>query len=226
LQFVKPYFSPADIDKGARWNNEISKELEQSKIGIIAMTEENLTSPWIMFETGAISKVVEEGQVCPILFDIRKTDLVGPLASFQAIDFNKDEVRQLLTTINKAAKEAALPERNLDEAFDKWWPDLEKRVKAIPTAQAPSRPKRTTDDLLRENLELTRSLVTEHQKLTQALTQGGTTILTQGGLTDVHAVIRALRRRDAKLQALEPQDKAAMEAYEAGLAAGLTAKSE
>jgi hypothetical protein len=43
--------------------NEISKELEQSKIGIIAMTEENLTSPWIMFEAGAISKVVEEGPV-------------------------------------------------------------------------------------------------------------------------------------------------------------------
>src|SRR5215831_199016 len=58
LQFVKPYFSPADIEKGARWANDISKELEQSKIGIIAMTEENLASPWIMFEAGAISKVV------------------------------------------------------------------------------------------------------------------------------------------------------------------------
>src|SRR5215813_14335412 len=63
LQFVKPYFTPADIEKGARWASEISKELEQSKIGIIAMTEENLTSPWIMFEAGAISKVVEEGPV-------------------------------------------------------------------------------------------------------------------------------------------------------------------
>jgi hypothetical protein len=49
------------------------------------MTEENLTSPWIMFEAGAISKVVEEGLVCPIVFGINKTDLVGPLASFQAI---------------------------------------------------------------------------------------------------------------------------------------------
>lgn len=108
LQFVKPYFTPADIEKGARWASEISKELEQSKIGIIAMTEENLTSPWIMFEAGAISRVVEEGRVCPIVFGVRKTDLVGPLASFQAIEFNRAEVRQLLTTINNAAKEAAL----------------------------------------------------------------------------------------------------------------------
>lgn len=50
LQFVKPYFTPADMEKGTRWDNEISKELGQSQIGIIAMTEENLASPWIMFE--------------------------------------------------------------------------------------------------------------------------------------------------------------------------------
>src|SRR5262249_15792709 len=188
LQFVRPYFSPADIEKGARWANEISKELEQSQIGIIAMTEENRASPWIMFEAGAISRVVEEGRLCPIVFGIRKTDLVGPLAGFQAIEFNKVEVRQLLTTINNAAKEAALPDRSVDVAFDKWWPDLEKKVAAISsTAHQPSGPQRTVDDLLRENLELTRSLVGEHQKLTQ--------VLIMGGLTDVEAVVRALLRR-------------------------------
>jgi hypothetical protein len=106
LQFTKPYFTPADIEKGARWDNEISVELEQSQIGIIAMTAENRSSPWIMFEAGAISKVVEEkARVCPIIFGIKKTDLVGPLASFMATEFNRAEVRQLLTTINNAAKE-------------------------------------------------------------------------------------------------------------------------
>ena len=79
LQFVKPYFSPADIDKGARWANEISKELEQSKIGIIAMTDENRTNPWIMFETGAISKVVEEG-----------VPISSP-APADAYDYNRDQ---------------------------------------------------------------------------------------------------------------------------------------
>ncbi|HNR12540.1 MAG TPA: hypothetical protein PKM59_04405, partial [Thermodesulfobacteriota bacterium] len=28
LQYVKPYFSPDDIEKGAKWNSEIAKELE------------------------------------------------------------------------------------------------------------------------------------------------------------------------------------------------------
>src|SRR5215467_8993753 len=153
LQFVKPYFSPADIEKGARWANEISKELEQSQIGLIAMTEEALTSPWIMFEVGAISKVVGEARVCPIVFGIRKTDLVGPLTMFQAIEFNRPEVHQLLSTINKAAKEVALLDRSLDAAFDKWWPDLEQKVEDISSAAPlPSGPYRSPDDLLRENL--------------------------------------------------------------------------
>jgi TIR domain len=166
MQFVKPYFTPSDIDKGARWANEISKELGQSQIGIIAMTEENLTSPWIMFEAGAISKVVEEGRVCPIVFGIAKTDLVGPLASFQAIAFNKTEVRDLLTTINKAAKEAALTERTLDEACNMWWPRLEEKVQAIPfSAQPPSGPKRSERELLEEVVENTRTLIRELQGL-------------------------------------------------------------
>ncbi len=29
LQYVKPYFSPDDIEKGAKWNSEIAKELEK-----------------------------------------------------------------------------------------------------------------------------------------------------------------------------------------------------
>jgi len=220
LQFVKPYFTPADMEKGARWNNEISKELGQSQIGIFAMTREALTSSWIMFEAGAISKVIEEGRICAIVFNIDKTDLVGPLATFQATAFNKDEIRQLLTTINNAAsKEVALLDRSLDAAFDKWWPDLEQKVAAISSA-APllSGPHRLTDDLLRENLELTRSLVSEHQKLVQ--------VLTQGGLTDVEAVVRALQRGvgERRLQrALRPEDKAEMAGYAAG---SLTAKSE
>jgi TIR domain len=139
LQFTRPYFTPSDMEKGARWNNEISKELGQSSIGIFAMTEENLKSTWIMFEAGAISKVVDKARVCPIVFGIKKTDLVGPLASFQAIAFNKAEVRQLLTTINNAApKEVAVAEETLDASFNKWWPDLEQTVQAISSTQPPT----------------------------------------------------------------------------------------
>jgi hypothetical protein len=56
LQFVKPYFTPVDIEKGTKWVSEISAELSKSHVGIICLTKENLSSPWILFEAGALSK--------------------------------------------------------------------------------------------------------------------------------------------------------------------------
>ena len=59
LQFVKPYFSPEDIEKGAKWGSEIAKELETSNIGVICLTRDNTEKPWILFEAGALSKSLE-----------------------------------------------------------------------------------------------------------------------------------------------------------------------
>jgi hypothetical protein len=107
-----------------------------------------------------------KGRVCCIVFGIKITDLVGPLAGFMAIEFNKTEVRQLLTTINNAAKEAALTERSLDVAFEKWWPDLEQKVQAISSAQPTTAvTHRNAEDLLEEVVENTRAIIRELQAL-------------------------------------------------------------
>jgi hypothetical protein len=172
LQSAKPYFTPADTEKGARWANEISKELEQSDICIIILTRENLNSRWIMFEAGAISRTVEQARICPIVFDVDKTDVEPPLSTFQATSFTKAEIRQLLATINRAAKDASLSEKDVDAVFEKWWPDLAQEVSAIAAKQPSSGAQiRSEKDLVEENLLLTRALVMEHQKLNLAFGQ-------------------------------------------------------
>lgn len=77
IQAVKPYFSPDDATKGARWFNEISTELEKSQVGLICLTRENLDAPWLLFEAGALSKNLGKSKVCPILFGIEPTDIRG-----------------------------------------------------------------------------------------------------------------------------------------------------
>ncbi len=47
IQAVKPYYSPDDITKGSRWFPEISKELEESRVGLICLTRDNLQEPWL-----------------------------------------------------------------------------------------------------------------------------------------------------------------------------------
>jgi len=159
LQSVKPYFTPSDIEKGSRWSSEISKELEASDVGILFITRENITSSWLIYEAGALSKRLEKSKVCPVIFGISPNDLPGPLRQFQATEFNKDDFHKLLKTINQSSSEIKLGDSVLDEVFEMWWPRLEQKLNSTLSANkvdnklTPIRPDR---DLLEEILELSR----------------------------------------------------------------------
>ena len=131
LQAVKPYFTPDDIEKGARWSSEIAAELESSKLGIFCITRDNLNSPWIIFEAGAISKVVGKGSVCPILFDVENSDISGPLGQFQSTEFQKGDFLKLIKTINTELGDSKLPDATLIDVFNMWWPKLEDDISKI-----------------------------------------------------------------------------------------------
>lgn len=158
IQAVKPYYSSGDVAKGARWTSEIAKELEESRVGLICLTRENLEAPWLIFEAGALSKSLDKSRVCPILFDLEPTDLKGPLAQFQASKFQKNEIKRVMKTINAELGENALPDDVLDSVFDMWWPRLEERVQEELEKQDVSESKRVRSerDLLEEILQLSR----------------------------------------------------------------------
>jgi len=158
LQFVKPYFSPEDIEKGAKWNSEISKELESSNIGIICLTRDNTEKPWILFEAGALSKSLEKGRVCTLLFDVDTSDVKGPLTSFQGTRFQREDFKRLVSVINAAGGESRLEPAVLDGVFDMWWPKLEAEIAAILKAgdKVEKKDRRSERDILEELLELSR----------------------------------------------------------------------
>ena len=158
LQSIKPYYTPNDINKGSRWNTEIAHELEESNIGIICLTKDNIEKPWILFEAGALSKNVGTSNVCPILFDFESTELTGPLLSFQATRFEKSDMKKMLKTINEACNESKLDTSVLDNVFEKWWPEIDEKIRGIIANSTPEQPSttRTDRDLLEEILSLSR----------------------------------------------------------------------
>jgi hypothetical protein len=167
LQYVKPYFTPADIEKGSKWATEIFKELSASSICVIVLTRDNLASNWIMFEAGAISCTIDRARVCPIIFDLEETDLQGPLAQFQATKFTKLDIRKLFLTINSAASEQRISDSVADTVFEKWWPDLETQILKIVDSHKATRSKsdiRSERDLIEELLLLTRKLSVEFEE--------------------------------------------------------------
>jgi len=172
LQYVKPYFTPEDIEKGAKWSAEISKELESSNIGVICLTRDNTEKPWILFEAGALSKSIDKGRVCTLLFDLEPADVKGPLTSFQSTRFGKEDFKRLVTTINNAAGDARLDSSVLDGVFEMWWPQLELNVAHIIGThdKVAKKEKRSDRDILEELLELTR-LSTKHPIRTRGVSR-------------------------------------------------------
>jgi len=158
LQFVKPYFTPSDIEKGTKWASNIAGELESADIGIICLTKENLAKPWILFESGALSKNLESSRVCTLLFGIDSTDLKGPLTTFQTTKFEKSDFKKLVKSINNTGGDSKLEENVLDQVFDMWWDKLETQINDIIANHnnAEETEHRSERDILEEVLELSR----------------------------------------------------------------------
>ena len=89
---IQFYVSSIDMEKGTRWIEELSSELDSTNYGIICVTNDNFEAPWLMYEAGALSKAVGESFVVPFLFDVSVEDIQGPLRMFQSVLYEKDDI--------------------------------------------------------------------------------------------------------------------------------------
>jgi len=138
IQAVRPWMSDVDVPAGARWQSDIADALDVSKFGIICVTPENMSKPWLMFEAGALSKSMKSSHVCPLVFDMELGALSGPVAQFQAKILDRDGVYGILDAINKAIPDAKLDDAHLAEQFEIMWPRLEAALASIPEVPAES----------------------------------------------------------------------------------------
>ena len=84
LHVVDPWMSSKDIAKGKRWDAEIGDNLEQARYCIVCVTPGVECEPWVNFEAGAVSKIVKDSYVSPLLVGVSVSDLGGlPLSLFQ-----------------------------------------------------------------------------------------------------------------------------------------------
>jgi hypothetical protein len=162
IQAVEPWMSSSDIDKGTRWGVDLATQLSDTKFGVICLTPENLTAPWILFEAGALSKTLVETFVCPYLYELQPSDVAGPLAQFQATKAQREDTWGLVQTLNSALGDQALSTDMLSRSFQVWWLILEENLAGIPMPERPTSPQRSERDVLDEVLTLVRH-VARHQ---------------------------------------------------------------
>lgn len=158
IQAVDPWMSDSDIAPGDRWSMSLAKQLEDAHFGIICLTPDNLKAPWIHFEAGALSKIVERSHVCPYLFDLESKNVEYPLAQFQSVMSDKYGTKKLVYAINDSLENVRkLSEKTLDATFNAFWQDLDNKLRAIPEPQDVQESERDIEDMLGEMLELLRA---------------------------------------------------------------------
>ncbi len=161
---IETFMSRHDIDSGTRWTQRIAEELEATSFGILCLTPGNLESPWLHFEAGALTKQLDAGRACSLLFhDLEKSAVTGPLSQFQNCCFNKEEFRELIAGINSARDETAVaPADKLQKFFTKFWPDLQKAISAAikenPIGESKKTDPRSDREILEECLLRIRSI--------------------------------------------------------------------
>lgn len=160
IQASRPWISTRDLDRGSLWFGEINDQLKDTTVGIICLTQENKTRPWILFEAGALAKGLSTSRVCTLLVDLEPKDIEDPLAQFNHTFPTRESVLGLVKTLNSTLASNGLDNRILEQVFDTYWPQFEKRFADILSsteAQPPSKP-RPKEDVLGEILENTRLL--------------------------------------------------------------------
>lgn len=170
LHYVEPWLSEADVSAGERWAQTVTKELEASNFGVICVTPENLGSPWILFEAGALAKSMQGSRVIPLLLNLEFSDLTGPLAQFQAKKVERTGLSEVIMSINEAADQA-IPEPRAQQLFEALWPEFEKQATSIPEEAPSERHMRPQHEILEELVTGVRAFDSRFQELENAVSK-------------------------------------------------------
>ncbi len=130
---VDPWTS-FEMEKGITWIRELKDKLESLNFGIICLTQDNLTSEWIHFESGAIGNN-KNSRTYTLLTELKSSNVKPPLSIFQHTSSNdKEDMLKLVGSINNKCKElgeSSLSENNLIKSFNKWWGEFEEGMVSI-----------------------------------------------------------------------------------------------
>lgn len=164
---AEPWLSSEDLRKGLQWLPELNKNLTATGFGLLVVTAENKTAPWMLFEAGVISKALPDKHCCPILCDLKQTDVSGPLTQFQSTAITKkDDMFLLVKTMNETSGAEKVDEERLTKWFNRSWEDFDRDLTQIlatkgPAATAALRPGPSQQELLEEVLATVRRLAIE-----------------------------------------------------------------
>lgn len=127
---VKPWISDEDLTKGRLWFPELMEQLVTARVSITCITPENVRSPWVFFEVGAIAvKLPEGGIVCPYLIGVDPEKVADtPLPQLQCTTADEKDTWRMIKSINRVLGDRSLDEKLVKRNFEARWPKLRAKL--------------------------------------------------------------------------------------------------
>jgi hypothetical protein len=129
---ISIWMSASSIEAGSKWAAELDRELSTTNFGILCLCPDNLISPWVLFEAGALSKSVDDRitKVIPFCMKLNPSELNGPLSQFQSVSADKEGTFSLIKSINSQLVNRRSNE-DLNITFETWWPQLRSELEKV-----------------------------------------------------------------------------------------------
>lgn len=156
-----PVISDENIAAGSVWHTALDRELKSADFGVLCVTEENLDSAWLCYESGVLAastarndKTNAAPHVAPIRFgNVNASRIAGPIQHFQSIPFEKGKMLSFVLQLNAYSRftnpnaQNFLDEKDITENFERAYPALEESVRKILSKELPAAAQERKDEL-------------------------------------------------------------------------------
>ncbi len=155
---VQVFVSSQDISCDEDFGNAIRENLKAADYGIVCLTKRTRFEPWIMFEAGVLMGRHDFSKVSFILFDMKFEDMPAPIKTHQALLFEQEDIRKLLTTVRDRL---SLLERNsVQDVIEEQWPQFYDNI----SSHLIKIPKQTEEEIKIKRLSKEVDKLTEENK--------------------------------------------------------------
>lgn len=132
LPGIDPWMSSKDIDKGNDWFRELQSVLSETRLCLICVTPDNVRSPWIYYEVGAIAAKDPDVLICPYLVGVSPSILSdGPLGKWQCTIAEEDDTWELIKSLNANALSSRHELSLLKGNYRARWPILFEKLRPV-----------------------------------------------------------------------------------------------
>jgi len=131
------------LEAGERWQNELSKILEECDFGIACLTPKHLHADWITLRVRGAGERVDRSRVIPVLCNLSERDMRNIRSPCSTTSSWQAGVQKIVETINANVTEHQLTKDNSGRSL-KVVPDFEEHLKRSRRRPTCSRRKRST----------------------------------------------------------------------------------